>query len=384
MPDTAAQMLRWTSLREDGVVNTEEYFLNMGPQHPSTHGVLRLVLRLDGENILEVIPHLGYIHRGLEKIGENQTYLQNIHLTDRLDYLSSHFNNLAFCMAIEKGLGIGVPERAEYIRVMVCELQRIQSHLLWWGVFGMDLGAITSFLYGFKEREMITDIFEEMCGARLTMNFFRPGGSFADVPDTFISRVETVMEKMKRALDEYDRLLTNNVIVHKRTKGIGILPGEKALSYGCSGPVLRGSGVPFDVRKNDSYSIYGQFDFDVPTGKTGDCYDRYKVRMDEMRQSLRILEQAAKTFPHRGPYRSKEYRSYKLPRGSYYSQVETCRGLLGVYIVSDGSDKPYRIKYRSPSFSNLSGLNEMAAGHKIADLVPIIATLDVVIPDIDR
>ena len=369
---------------QTGEVNTEEYFLNMGPQHPSTHGVLRLVLRLDGENILEVIPHLGYIHRGLEKIGENQSYLQNIHLTDRLDYLSSHFNNLALCMAIEKGLGIGVPERAEYIRVMVCELQRIQSHLLWWGVFGMDLGAITSFLYGFKEREVITDIFEEMCGARLTMNFFRPGGSFVDVPDTFISRVEAAIEKMKRALDEYDRLLTNNVIVHKRTKGIGMLSREKALSYGCSGPVLRGSGVPYDVRKNDSYSIYGQFDFDIPTGSNGDCFDRYKVRMDEMRQSIRILEQAVASFPSRGPHRSKEHRSYKLPRGSYYSQVETARGLLGVYIVADGTDKPYRIKYRSPSFSNLSCLNEMAAGHKIADLVPIIATLDVVIPDIDR
>jgi NADH:ubiquinone oxidoreductase subunit D len=384
MPTAAAQSVTVSRVGQAGEVNTEEYFLNMGPQHPSTHGVLRLVLRLDGENILEVTPHLGYIHRGLEKIGENQTYLQNIHLTDRLDYLSSHFNNLALCMAIEKGLGIGVPERGEYIRVMVCELQRIQSHLLWWGVFGMDLGAVTSFLYGFKERELITDIFEEMCGARLTMNFFRPGGSFTDVPDSFIGRVESVIEKMKRAFDEYDRLLTNNVIVHKRTKGIGILSREKALSYGCSGPVLRGSGVSYDVRKNDSYSIYGQFDFAVPTGSTGDCFDRYKVRMDEMRQSIRILEQAVKIFPPRGPYRSKEYRSYKLPRGSYYSQVETARGLLGVYIVSDGSDKPYRIKYRSPSFSNLSGLNEMAAGHKIADLVPIIATLDVVIPDIDR
>jgi NADH-quinone oxidoreductase subunit D len=380
----AVQPVPGSRPRPQGEVATQEYYLNMGPQHPSTHGVLRLVLRLDGENILEVIPHLGYIHRGLEKIGENQTYLQNIHLTDRLDYLSSHFNNLALCMAIEKGLQIGVPERAEYIRVMVCELQRIQSHLLWWGVFGMDLGAITSFLYGFKEREMITDIFEEMCGARLTMNYFRPGGSSVDVPDTFIGRVKAVVDKMKRALDEYDRLLTNSVIVHKRTKNIGILSREKALGYGCSGPVLRGSGVAYDVRKSDSYSIYGRFDFDIPTGRTGDCFDRYRVRMAEMRQSLRILEQALKTFPARGPYRAKEYRSYKLPKGSYYSQVESSRGLLGVYIVADGTNKPYRIKYRSPSYSNLSGLNDMAMGHKIADLVPIIATLDVVIPDIDR
>ncbi|MDH4332744.1 MAG: NADH-quinone oxidoreductase subunit D [Desulfobulbaceae bacterium] len=363
--------------------HTDEYFLNMGPQHPSTHGVLRLMLRMDGENVLEVVPHLGYIHRGLEKIGENQTYLQNIHLTDRLDYLSSHINNLALCLAIEKAMGIGVPERAEYIRVMVCELQRIQSHLLWWGVLGMDLGAITSFLYGFKERELITDIFEEMCGARLTMNFFRPGGSFADVPDTFIPRVRAVVERMKSAIDEYDTLLTNNVIMHLRTKGIGVLAAETALAHGCSGPVLRGSGVAFDVRRSDPYSIYDRFSFDIPVGTVGDCFDRYKVRMEEMRQSLRIIEEAAASFPG-GPYRSKKYATYNLPAGSYYSQVETARGLLGVYIEADGGPKPYRIKYRSPSFANLSALNDLAAGHKLADLVPIIATLDVLIPDIDR
>ncbi|MEW6500864.1 MAG: NADH-quinone oxidoreductase subunit D [Thermodesulfobacteriota bacterium] len=363
--------------------HTDEYFLNMGPQHPSTHGVLRLMLRMDGENVLEVVPHLGYIHRGLEKIGENQTYLQNIHLTDRLDYLSSFMNNLALCLTIEKAMGIGVPERGEYIRVMACELQRIQSHLLWWGVFGMDLGAITSFLYGFKEREMITDIFEEMCGARLTMNFFRPGGSFVDVPDTFIPRVKAVVEKMKTAIDEYDTLLTNNVIMHLRTKGIGVLSAEAALAYGCSGPVLRGSGVALDVRRSDPYSIYDRFDFDIPVGTVGDCFDRYKVRMEEMRQSIRILEQAVRYFPG-GPHRSPRIANYKVPAGSHYSQVETARGLLGVYLEADGGPKPYRIKYRTPSFSNLSVLNDLAAGHKIADLVPIIATLDVVIPDIDR
>jgi NADH-quinone oxidoreductase subunit D len=363
--------------------HTDEYFLNMGPQHPSTHGVLRLMLRMDGENVLEVVPHLGYIHRGLEKIGENQTYLQNIHLTDRLDYLSSHMNNLALCLAMEKGLSIGVPERGEYIRVMVCELQRIQSHLLWWGVFGLDLGAITSFLYGWKEREMITDIFEEMCGARLTMNFFRPGGSSADVPETFIPRVKAVIEKMKTAIDEYDILLSRNVVVHMRTRDVGVLSAEDALAHGCSGSVLRGSGIAFDVRRSDPYSIYDRFDFDIPVGTAGDCLDRYLVRIEEMRQSLRILEQAARSFPG-GPYRSKTYASYKLPAGSHYAQVETARGLLGVYLEADGTAKPYRIKYRTPSFANLSVLNIMAAGHKIADLVPIIATLDVVIPDIDR
>jgi NADH:ubiquinone oxidoreductase subunit D len=362
---------------------SEEYFLNMGPQHPSTHGVLRLVLKLDGETVKEVVPHLGYVHRGIEKLAESQTYLQNIHLTDRLDYLSSHINNLGYCLAMEQALGIGVPERGEYIRVMISELQRIQSHLLWWGVCGMDLGAVTTFLYGFKEREMITDIFEELCGARLTMNFFRPGGSFVDVPDTFIPRVKKVIERMHVALDEYNTLLTNNIIFRERTKGIGILSSEKALSYGCSGAVLRAAGVSYDVRRNDSYSIYDRFDFDVPVGTVGGCFDRYQMKMVEMAQAVRILEQAVKDFPA-GPYRSKAQSAYLLPQGSYYSQVESARGLLGTYIIAEGGAKPYRVKFRSPNFSNLSALREMAVGHKIADLVTILATLDFVVPDIDR
>ena len=362
---------------------SEEYFLNMGPQHPSTHGVLRLVLRLDGESIIDLVPHLGYIHRGIEKMAENETYLQGIHLTDRLDYLSSHINNLCYCMVIEKAMNIGVPERASYIRVILSELQRIQSHLLWWGVCGMDLGAITAFLYGFKERELITDIFEEVCGARLTMNYFRPGGSFVDVPDNFIPMVQGVVEKLKVALDEYDTLLSNNIIFLERTKNVGILDRETAISYGCTGAVLRGAGVGLDVRKMDNYSIYDRFDFKIPVGRIGDCYDRYQVRMEEMAESVKIIEQAIKTFPT-GPYRSKELASYKLPKGSYYSQVESARGLLGMYIVSDGTTKPYRVKYRSPSFSNLSALNEMVKNHKIPDLVAVLATLDFVVPDIDR
>ncbi len=363
--------------------SSEEYFLNMGPQHPSTHGVLRLVLRLDGESVLEVVPHLGYVHRGLEKVAEGQTYIQNIHLTDRLDYLSSHINNLGYCLAMEQALEIGVPERGEYIRVMVSELQRIQSHLLWWGVSGMDLGAVTTFLYGFKERELITDIFEELCGARLTMNFFRPGGSFADVTDTFIPRVKQVIEVMHRALDEYNTLLTGNIIFQERTRNVGLLSKETALSYGCSGAVLRASGVSYDVRKNDPYSIYDRFDFDVPVGSTGDCFERYSLKMAEMAQSVRILEQAVAHFPE-GPYRSEQKVVYKLPRGSYYSQVETARGLLGTYIVAEGGTKPYRVKFRSPSFSNLNILNELVVGHKIADVVTILATLDFVVPDLDR
>jgi NADH-quinone oxidoreductase subunit D len=361
----------------------EDFFVNIGPQHPSTHGVLRVVVRLNGETVVEVVPHLGYIHRGIEKMAESQTYVQNIHLSDRLDYLAAFFNNLCLCMTIEKALDIGVPERGEYIRVMVSELQRLQSHLLWWGVLGMDMGAFTTYFYGFRERELINDIFEELCGSRLTVNYFRPGGASADVPDGFIPRIKSLIPILRKQLDEYQTLLNKNIIFLERTKGIGILSPEKALSYGCTGPVLRGSGVNYDIRRNDPYSIYEQFDFDIPLGSTGDSYDRCQVRMEEMEQSLRILEQAVARFPG-GPHRSQPKPNYKLPKGSYYNHVETPRGLLGVYIVSEGDAKPYRLKYRSPNFSNLSVLNELAAGHKVADLITVMSTLDLVIPDIDR
>ncbi|WP_339138497.1 MAG: NADH-quinone oxidoreductase subunit D [Candidatus Electrothrix sp. GW3-4] len=361
----------------------DEFFVNIGPQHPSTHGVLRVVARLSGETVVEVVPHLGYIHRGIEKMAENQTYIQNIHLTDRLDYLSAFSNNLCFCLAVEKAMDIGVPERGEYLRVMICELQRIQSHLLWWGVMGMDLGGFTPFLYGFREREMITDIFEEICGARLTMNFFRPGGSSFDAPDTFLPRVKNVIKVMHKALAEYNTLLSDNIIFQERTRGVGILSREAALAYGCSGAVLRASGVSYDVRKDDPYSIYDQFDFAIPTSTEGDCLARYQLKMEEMAQSLRILEQAVEKFP-KGPYRSQPKATYKPPKGSYYSQVETPRGLLGTYIVSEGGPKPYRVKYRSPNFSNLSALNHAAQGLKVADLVTIMSSMDIVIPDMDK
>jgi NADH-quinone oxidoreductase subunit D/NADH-quinone oxidoreductase subunit C/D len=371
------------SLKETRADGSQEYFLNMGPQHPSTHGVLKLVVRLDGETVIEVVPHLGFIHRAIEKMGENETFVQYIHLTDRMDYLSSHINNLGVCLAIEKALGIGVPERGEYIRVMVSELQRIQSHLLWWGAFGMDLGAVSAFLYGFKEREKITQLFEELCGARLTMNFFRPGGSNADVPEGFVPKVKEILEELKFSLDEFDVLITGNPIIRERCQGVGVLSREKAIAYGCSGPVARASGVDFDVRRDDPYSIYDRFAFDVPLGRNGDCLDRYLVRMREMRESVRILEQAAETFPG-GQYRSKEKPNYKVPAGSWFTAVETARGMFGTYIVSDNGFKPYRIKSRSPNFSNLSALDEMAKGGKIADLVAILSTLDLIIPDIDR
>ncbi len=362
---------------------SREFYLNMGPQHPSTHGVLKLVLRLEGETVLEVVPHLGFIHRAIEKMGENESYVQYIHLTDRMDYLSSHINNLCVCLCIEKALGMGVPERAEYIRVMVSELQRIQSHLLWWGAFGLDLGAVTAFLYGFKEREKITALFEELCGARLTMNYFRPGGGFADVPENFLARVREIIEAMKFSLDEFDTLVTRNPIMRERTVDVGVLTRAQALSFGCTGPVARASGVDFDVRKHDPYSLYDRFAFDAPLGTNGDCYDRYGVRIEEMRQSLRILEQAAASFPA-GPFRAKEKPNLRLPAGSHYAAVETARGLYATYIVSDGGAKPYRIKSRSPGMSNLSALPVMAQGGKIADMVAILSTLDLIIPDIDR
>ncbi len=370
--------------RSAGGGHTEEYYLNMGPQHPSTHGVLRLMVRLDGETVKEIVPHIGYIHRSIEKMAESQSLIQNIHLTDRLDYLSCHMTNLGLCLAIEQGADVGVPERAEYIRIIVCELQRIQSHLLWWGCFAMDLGALTAFLYGFDEREKITDLFEELCGARLTMNYFRPGGCVSDLPNEFIPRILKICEHMKTTLDEYDNLVSKNMIIRERTQGVGILSKERALSHGCTGPVARASGINYDVRKDEPYGIYNRFDFDVPLGATGDCYDRYTVRIEEMRQSIRILEQACKDLPD-GDFRSKEKPNYKIPKDEHsFSSVETARGNFSTYVVSDGGKTPYRIKYRSPNFSHIGAINDMASGYKLADLVTVLATLDPVIPDIDR
>ena len=362
--------------------NSEEFIVNMGPQHPSTHGALRLQLRLDGENIIEVVPHLGYIHRGLEKQAESQNYLQYIHLSDRQDYLTAIQNNLGVCLALEKGLQIGVPERGEYIRVMMAELGRIASHLVFYGCFGGDLGGQTPLIYGFKEREMIHDIFDEQTGSRLTTNFFRPGGSRYDVTDTFIPRVKDFLEKLKPAMEDYERLLSTNLVVLERTQGIGVLSKKDALAFGCSGPVARASGVNYDVRKNDPYGIYDTFDFQVPIRTEGDCYARYQVRIAEIHESMKILEQCISRFPD-GPWRSKE-KPVRLPAGSYYAASETAKGLYATYVVATSGDKPYRIHTRGPSFANLSALNTMVKGHKVADLVAVMATLDPVIPEIDR
>ena len=364
--------------------NTEEFFINMGPQHPSTHGALRLALRMDGETIVELVPHFGYIHRGMEKQAESMSYLQYIALSDRQDYLTAIQNNLGVVIALEKGMNIGVPEKAEYIRVMLQELGRIASHLVFFACFGGDLGGQTCLLYGFKEREMIHDILEEVTGSRLTTNFFRPGGSRYDVPDTFIPRVKAFLDHMVDTMKDYERFLSKNIIVLERSKGIGILSKEDAIAYGCSGPVLRASGVNFDVRRANPYSIYDSFDFEVPVTHNGDCYDRYTVRIAEIHESMKILRQCIDRFPTEGPWRSKE-KPVRLPVGRYYSEIETAKGLYATYVVAATTgEKPYRIHTRGPSFPHIAALNKMVQGHKISDLVTILATLDPVIPEIDR
>ena len=363
--------------------NTEEFFINMGPQHPSTHGALRLTLRMDGETIVELVPHFGYIHRGMEKQAESMSYLQSIAMSDRQDYLTAIQNNLGVVIALEKGMNVGVPLRGEYIRVMLQELGRIASHLVFYGCFGGDLGGQTCLLFGFKEREMIHDILEEVTGSRLTTNFFRPGGSRYDVPDTFIPRVKAFLDHMEDTMKDYERFLSKNIIVLERSIGIGVLSKEDAIAYGCSGPVLRASGVNFDVRRANPYSIYDQFDFDVPVFQNGDCYDRYQIRIAEIHQSLKILRQCVEKFPE-GPWRSKE-KPVRLPVGRYYSEIETAKGLYATYVVAATTgEKPYRIHTRGPSFPHIAALNKMVQGHKISDLVTIMATLDPVIPEIDR
>ncbi|HEY1023413.1 MAG TPA: NADH-quinone oxidoreductase subunit D [Flavisolibacter sp.] len=360
-----------------------ELVINVGPQHPATHGVLHLVITLNGETIKNVEPHLGYIHRSIEKMCESLTYRQFIYVTSRMDYLSAHINNHACALTVEKGLQVEVPLRAQYIRVIMDELTRIASHELWWGAMAMDLGAFTPFFYAFRERETITDIMEETCGARLTMNYMVPGGVMADIHPDFVRKVKAFILQFKKYIDEYDELVTGNVIFQNRMKGIGILSKEDAISYGCTGPVGRGSGVNCDIRKLYPYEVYSQVEFDEVLETSGDSFARYMVRIREMKQSIRIIEQLIDTIPE-GEFQAKTKAVLKLPKGEFYTRVETARGELGVYIVSEGGTTPYRIKFRSPGFSNLSALNHMVKGSKIGDLMATMGTLDLVIPDIDR
>lgn len=370
------------NLSEPGI-QTQEYLINMGPQHPAAHGVLRLVLTINGEIIEKVDPDIGYIHRSIEKMSERDTYKQIVHLTDRLDYLSSHINNEAVCLAVENALQIEVPDRVKYIRTIIDELTRLSSHQLWWGVMGMDIGALTTFMYAFRDREMINDIMEETVGARLTMNYNVPGGLMFDIHPNFQKRVKEFIKHFRKALPEYNTLLSDNIIFKKRLQGVGYMSKEDAIAYGVSGPSARGSGVSCDVRKHHPYSAYDKFDFKEILYQGGDSYDRYLVRMKEMEISMDIIEQLIDNIPE-GDYQAKTSSLIKLPVGEYYQKVETARGEFGVFIVSDGKKEPYRLKLRSPGFSNLSVLDKISRGHKIADLVAIMSSLDFVIPDIDR
>jgi NADH-quinone oxidoreductase subunit D len=366
------------------VIKTEPFVVNFGPAHPSTHGVFRMRVTLDGEVVVDLEPVFGYLHRGIEKLAEERTYTGVIPLTDRLDYLASMSNNLAYCLAVEKLAGIAVPERAEYIRVIMAELQRIASHLIAVGSFLNDCGAfMTPIIYMIRERERILDLFDMVCGQRLTYNYMRVGGVSQDVPDEFAPALEKFLKEMPGWIDEYDQLLKGNEILLARTKGVGILSKELAINIAASGPVLRASGVRWDIRRADPYSIYDRFEFDIPTGAVGDCYDRYRVRIEEMRQSVRILKQALKDLPQ-GEVRSDVPQRLHPPVGEAYAHIEAPRGDLGFYLVSDDSIAPYRFHVRAPTLINLTALRDMTRGWKVADLIIIFGSIDICMAEVDR
>ena len=387
---------------------TQLMSINMGPQHPSTHGVLRLVLELDGEVIVKATPHIGFLHRGVEKLAEYKTYHQVIPLTDRLDYVAPFSNNLAYALAVEKLLGIEAPERAQHIRVLFCELTRISSHLLWLATHALDIGAMTVFFYCFRERETIYDLFEMVSGSRMNLSYVRVGGVSRELPAGFIEDTRKFVAAFPARLQEYETLLTDNPIWKKRTVGVGIISAGDAIDYGLSGPSLRGSGVNWDIRKSEPYSSYDKYHFSVPLGKNGDVYDRYWVRIEEMRQSNSIVHQALNLLP-KGDFLakipnvtlpSKEDVETKMesmishfkfitdgiqpPKGEVYACIEAPKGELGFYVVSDGSNRPYRVKIRPPSFVNLEALSKMIEGSLLPDVVATIGSLDIVLGEIDR
>ena len=365
-------------------LKTEPFVINIGPQHPSTHGVFRMRLTLDGEVVIDLESVIGYLHRGIEKLAEGRTYTQNIPFTDRLDYLASMSNNLAYVLAVEKLAGISVPERAEYLRVIMAELQRIASHLMGIGCFLNDCGAFfTPFLYMFREREKILDLFEMVCGQRLTYNYMRIGGVSHDIPEEFFPALDKFVREMSGFIDEYDQLLAQNEILLARSKGIGILPKELAINTSASGPVLRGSGVKWDIRKADPYSIYDRFDFEIPTGSVGDAYDRYWVKVQEMRQSVRIIKQAMEQLPE-GEVLIQVPHLFHPPVGEAYGHIEAPKGELGFYLVSDNSIAPYRFHVRAPSLINLTALRDMIIGWKLADAVIIFGSIDICLAEVDR
>ncbi len=389
------------TLEKEKGLKTEEFIVNIGPQHPSTHGLLRLVVTLDGEKVVEVVPHIGYLHRSTEKIAENRYYHSFVPYTDRLDYISSMFMNWGYVLTVEKVAGICISPRAEYIRVLIGEMNRISSHLLFYGTFAMDVGAFTPFLWGFREREKILDLFEALCGQRLTYNYYRIGGVSHDLPKDWIERLKRFLETFKSAYKDMDNILTDNIIFLKRTKEVGVLPKEKATAWGCTGPVLRGSGMHWDLRKDEPYSVYKELKFDVPVGQNGDTWDRYWVRMQEMLQSVKIIEQCIEKLKEMDdqvakiPYGGKGFKDLTevhirnksvltVPPGEAYVRIEAPRGELGYYLVSSGGEKPWRLKIRSGTFCNLAVLPELTKGGLVADLVAILASLDIVLGEIDR
>ena len=365
-------------------IRTEPFVLNLGPVHPSTHGVYRMRATLDGEVVLDIEPVVGYLHRGIEKLAEQRTWTGIIPLTDRLDYISPMSNNLAYVMAVEKLAGITVPERAEYIRVIMVELQRLANHLVAAGSFLNDCGAyFTPFLYMFREREKIVDLFEMVSGQRLLYNYMRIGGVSQDLPGEFLPALGKFLDRMPHMVDEFDTLLKENEILLARSKGVGILTQETAVNCSASGPVLRSTGIARDLRKADPYSIYDRFEFDIPVGEQGDCYDRFRVRIEEMRQSLRILQQAVTQIPE-GPVKADVPHLVRPPTGEAYAHIEAPKGELGFYLVSDGSIAPYRCHIRPTSLLNLTALREMVRGWKIADLIVIFGSIDITLGEVDR
>jgi NADH-quinone oxidoreductase subunit D len=373
-------------------IRTEEMLLNMGPQHPSTHGVFRVVIRTDGEMVLQSESHVGYLHRCFEKVAENCTYIQVVPYTDRMDYVCAMTNNLAYAESVEKLMKLEVPERAKYLRVIVAELNWIASHLIAFGSYGLDLGAVTPFLLAFRDREMILKIFEKLCGQRLNYSYVRVGGVSFDATDEILAEIERFCDYFEPAsVDELDRLLSFNGIFISRTAKVGTLPADLAVSYGVTGPSLRGSGVRRDLRKDAPYEVYDRFEFEVPVGRgevgaLGDSWDRYMVRVREMRESARIVRQAVRALPAGEICDKKAYRGVKPPKGEVYHKIEGARGEVGFYIVSDGSAKPYRVKARGPSFSNISVLDALTSRGDcmVADMVAIIGSFDIVMGEVDR
>jgi len=374
--------------QEDPGIETEQLVINLGPQHPSTHGVFRMVATLEGETVVDLEPVMGYLHRNHEKIGERNTYSMNMPYTDRLDYFCSMSNNFGYAMAVEKLLGekYQPPERAQYIRVIMAELTRILNHFMAIGFFLNDLGAyFTPALYAIKERELILDIFEAVAGSRMMCNYFRFGGVVRDLPEGMEEHIrKMVYERLPRQIDEMDRYLVENEIVISRSQGVGVLTPEQAIAYSAVGPVLRASGVPYDIRRADPYGIYDRFDFDVAVRYHGDVYDRFLIRYDEIRQSIRILQQAIDALPEGEILANKPAYKFTMPKGESYGRVEGPKGELGFYIVSDGTDNPWRYHVRAPSFINLTGLREMSLGEKVADLVAILGSIDIVLGEVDR